>query len=161
MLNYSTKAAESISSRFVAAFKSDKIFPGPQSVLDIEITILRDAGLSGRKVEYLQSLAKEFISKELDRNSFDSMDDEQIIELLCSIKGIGPWTANMFLMFYLQRADILPVGDFGIRKGLLKFAALKSISKKKLSVVEMEELCEHWRPYRSVASFFMWKLVSE
>ncbi|KAK9722829.1 hypothetical protein K7432_002368 [Basidiobolus ranarum] len=177
----SGKAAASIMKKFILTFHPDTTtedpmklpFPSPQEVLDMEVEKLRSAGLSGRKVEYVKDLASKFLDGTVNEKKLREMDDETLATTLCSIKGIGPWTVHMFLMFNLKRLDILPVSDLGVRKAMSTHFGLKapngvSPSKKKSSFSgntylptpkEMEDLSENWKPFRSVASWYMWRMT--
>ena len=110
-------------------------------------------GLSRQKVLYLKNLSKAFIEKKIKLNSWDNMSDEEIILDLTKVKGVGRWTAEMFLIFNLCRQDIFPLDDIGMIKGLCKIHNLKyPISKEKLTRIGSK-----WRPYRSVATWYLWR----
>ncbi|CCJ31164.1 unnamed protein product [Pneumocystis jirovecii] len=138
-----------------------KIFPMPQTVRDMSPENLRLAGCSFKKIEYIKSLANNFLSGDLSAEFFSNTSDEGIMQRLTTIKGIGPWSAEMFLLFSLKRTDILSTGDLGIQRGMALMKG-KNISKpnkgkwKYMSYEEMIEMAEPWRPYRSIASWFMW-----
>lgn len=145
----STKAADSIWKRLVE--KLGKVTP--ENVMKAKEKDLRACGFSGSKVAYLQSLAQHFIdNKKLIKHWHKKTDDELIVELT-SIKGIGRWTAEMYLIFHLGRADILPVGDLGLLKGIYR-----NYNKgEKMPLAEVRALAEKWQPYRSVATWYLWR----
>jgi DNA-3-methyladenine glycosylase II len=117
---------------------------------------LRTAGLSQAKATYLRELAKHFASGKIVPRRFASMSDDDIRSVLVEVKGIGNWSVDMFLMFGLNRPDILPIGDFAVRKGMAHFFEKKLPLKDR----DLVALAEPWRPYRTVASWYMWR-VSE
>lgn len=112
-------------------------------------------GVSGRKASYLHDLATKYKSGVLSDPSILEMDDEALLRVLTTVKGIGVWSVHMFMIFSLQRPDVLPVGDLGVRKGVQLLFGLKELPKP----VQMEKLCEKWRPYRSIGSWYMWRLI--
>jgi DNA-3-methyladenine glycosylase II len=109
--------------------------------------------LSLNKAEYIRDLAKHFASARLDPREWPALDDEALIEALVDVKGIGRWTAEMFLMFHELRADVLPVGDIGLQKavGQLYFDG------RRPTLAELRTLAEGWQPYRSVATWYLWR----
>ncbi|CAD7695726.1 unnamed protein product [Ostreobium quekettii] len=129
----------------------------PEVVLSLDEECMRTIGVSGRKASYLKALATEFATGTLTDEGLRSMPDEELREALTKIKGVGPWTVDMFSMFYLGRPDILPVGDLAVRKGLKVLYNLPELP----GVPEMESITEQWRPFRSVGSSYMWKVESE
>jgi len=112
---------------------------------------LRACGLSARKIEYLQSLASKVSNQEVDFSRMDSLSNQEVIDMLVQIKGIGPWTAEMFLMFSLGREDVFSVLDLGLRNGLQK------LYKQELKPSEMVEIAKKWSPYQSVVSHYLWR----
>ncbi|EMR10160.1 hypothetical protein PNEG_01434 [Pneumocystis murina B123] len=142
-----------------------KVFPTPQEVYDISSEDLRLIGCSSRKIEYLKLLADSFLSGKISPSFFINSSDEDIIERLIAIKGIGLWSAEMFLLFSLKRTDILSTGDLGIQRGMALMKG-KNISKpnkgkwKYMSHEEMIQMAEPWRPYRSIASWFIWRITN-
>ena len=114
---------------------------------------LRAAGLSRQKTGYLRDLSEKFGSGELSDDDFDGLEDEAVIERVTLVKGIGRWTAEMFLMFSLGRPDVLPVGDLGVQRGMEVTYGLKELPKPDT----MREIAEPWRPYRSVGTWYMWR----
>jgi len=150
----SGKAAGTILKRFIALFPGKK-FPTPDDVLKIKGQKLRSVGLSNQKASYIVGLAKKFKDGSVSSKNFHRMSDEEIIEHVTSVKGIGVWTAQMFLMFTLNRPDILPTGDLGIQKGFQKLFNLKKLP----SPAQMEKLAKNWEGHRTVASWYLWKAV--
>ncbi|KAI8806926.1 DNA glycosylase [Cladochytrium replicatum] len=141
-------------------------FPQPEKVAAASIEQLRSAGLSQRKAEYVRELAQHFADGRLSSRELIKMEDEQILEKLCAIRGIGVWTVQMFLIFDLGRPNILPVGDLGVQKGMgIHFNMKGGASKKKSgkyylpNATEMEEAAECWRPYATFGSYFMWRVA--
>jgi DNA-3-methyladenine glycosylase II len=148
----STKAARSIFTRLTDRF--DGRTPTPLQVLEDDPEELRlAAGLSRPKVGYLRSLAEHVLSGELELDRLDELSDEQVIAKLVAVKGLGIWSAHMFLMFHLQRPDVLPVGDLGIRKAIQRAYALGELP----GAAEMEAIAEPWRPYRTLACRYLWR----
>ncbi len=148
----STKAARSIYLRLTERF--DGRTPTPQQVLADEPEELRAAaGLSRAKVGYLRSLAEHVLSGELELERLDELDDEVVIAELVAVKGVGMWTAHMFLMFHLQRPDVLPVGDLGIRRAIERAYGLDALPE----AAAIEGIAEPWRPYRTLACRYLWR----
>jgi DNA-3-methyladenine glycosylase II len=150
----SGKAAETISKRFRGLFGR---FPKPEDVIKTSDSKLRTAGLSGMKVTYIKDLSKRIESKELKINSLKKMTDEEIVIQLTQVKGIGRWTAEMFMIFTLGRLDVLPVGDLGLKKGIQRLYSMSELPKE----TQIEELAEKWRPYRTVATWYLWKSLKQ
>ena len=148
-------AAKAISKRFRSLY--GKKFPKPADVLETSDSKLRKTGLSGMKVKYIKDLSKNIESKKLKLRSLYKLSDDEIIEQLTQVKGIGRWTAEMFLIFSLGRMDVLPVGDLGLKKGV----QLLNSSAKLPTPDEIEELAEKWRPYRTVATWYLWKSLQK
>lgn len=118
---------------------------------------LRAAGVSPQKLTYLKDLSSRVARGRIDLEALREMEDEDIITILDEVKGIGPWTVHMLLIFTLGRTNILPVDDLGIRKGMQRLYSLEEMPKK----TEMEKLAESWQPYRSVASLYLWRAKDE
>ncbi|MDO8536908.1 MAG: DNA-3-methyladenine glycosylase [bacterium] len=152
----SGKAAATILKRFVALFPGKK-FPAPADVLKIRTEKLRSAGLSGQKANYLKDLALKFTDGTIVPKKFHTMTDVEIIEHVTAVKGIGEWTAHMFMMFTLARPDVLPTGDLGIQKAFQKLFNLKKLPNPE----HMQKLAEPWLGHRTVACFYLWRLVDE
>lgn len=151
----SGKAAATIFGRVRALGPNPSEFPSPTELLAIPEASLRAAGLSAAKATSLRDLAARVARGEIHLDALNAMDDEAVIESLCIVKGIGRWTAEMFLMFRLGRSDVLPVADLGIQKGLQRLFHLR----KRPSPDRMRTLTRHWRPYRSVACWYLWRLL--
>jgi len=113
---------------------------------------LRAAGVSPQKLTYLKDLSSRVVKGTLDLGALESMTDEEILEVLDEVKGIGPWTIHMFLIFTLGRPDVLPVGDYGIQASVQRVYGLAELPKK----AEIERLAEGWHPYSTVASLYLW-----
>jgi DNA-3-methyladenine glycosylase II len=148
-------AADAIHSRFMELYGGR--FPAPARLLSTPEERLRSAGLSGRKVKYIMDLAGRVDRGQLDLEGLAAMEDEQVVERLTEVKGIGRWTAEMFLMFCLGRPDVLPVGDLGLRRAMQKTYMLRVLPLPE----KMEKIALPWRPYRSVATWYMWKSLEK
>jgi DNA-3-methyladenine glycosylase II len=127
----------------------------PQVILKLSIPALRECGLSEAKAMSIKSLAKSVVRKEIDLFEIHKHDDDKVIELLTSIKGIGPWTAEMILMFSLGRQDIFSKGDLGLRKGIMHLYKLKKLPSDRL----MDRLAKRWSPYRTYAARVLWRVA--
>ena len=149
----SVKAAQSVWGRFAELMSGDGIVVLPNSVLALGVEAMRSAGLSGRKVEYLCDLALHFQSGKVHVAQWQTMGDEAIIEELVAIRGIGRWTAEMFLMFHLMRPNVLPLDDVGLIKGI----SVNYFSGEQVSRAEAREVGEAWAPFRSVATWYLWR----
>ena len=149
----SVKAAQSVWDRFAAAVGGPSSRLAPADVLALDTPTLRGAGLSARKAEYLGDLARHFASGAVHVPQWQQMDDEAIIEELVAIRGIGRWTAEMFLIFHLMRPNVLPLDDLGLIKGI----SLGYFSGEPVSRAEAREVGEAWAPYRSVATWYIWR----
>ena len=149
-----TKAAEAIFRRFTKLYPK---FPTATQILATRKSKLRKTGISGMKIDYLKDLARNIEDGKLKIKSLPKMSDEQVIEQLTQIKGIGRWTAEMFLIFSLGRQDVLPVHDLGLRKAVQFAFSLPQLPKPK----EVEKLGERWKPYRSIATWYLWKSLQK
>ena len=147
----STKAARSIYDRVTALFGGRT--PSPEELLAYDPEELRGAGLSRAKVTYMRSLAEHVVDGSLELDRLNELSDEEILTELTAVKGLGAWTAHMFLIFHLQRPDVLPVGDLGVRNAARQLYGLDELPKP----AELEALGEPWRPYRSLASLYLWR----
>lgn len=127
----------------------------PDAVLRLSEEQMRAAGLSGQKARYIRDLAEKTASGEVKFGRHGKMSDEEIIAELTQVKGIGVWTVQMFLMFALKRPDVFPVLDLGVRNGMQKAYGIDPKAK----YPEYEAIAENWRPYRSVASWYMWRIL--
>ena len=150
----STKAARTIYLRVVDLF--DGATPSPEQLLEASEADLRGAGLSGRKVEYIRDLAAHVLSGELELDRLDELGDEEAIEELVAVRGLGRWTAEMFLIFHLERPDVLSGGDLGIRKAVQIEYRLEEMPTPE----RVLEIGAPWRPYRSLASLYLWESLA-
>lgn len=149
----SVKAAQSVWDRLAAVLEATSTKVLPSAVLAQPVEQLRGAGLSARKVEYLNDLAQHFEAGRVHVRQWTQMDDEAIIDELVAIRGIGRWTAEMFLIFHLMRPNVLPLDDLGLLKGISQ----NYFSGEPVSRAEARELGEAWAPYRSVATWYIWR----
>jgi DNA-3-methyladenine glycosylase II len=149
----SVKAAQSVWDKFAALVASPSHKLPPPKVLGLEVAEMRAAGLSARKVEYLRDLANHFAEGHVHVKQWQQMDDEDIIDELVAIRGIGRWTAEMFLIFHLMRPNVLPLDDLGLLKGI----SVNYFSGEPVSRAEAREVGEAWAPYRSVATWYVWR----
>jgi DNA-3-methyladenine glycosylase II len=148
----STKAARAIYTRLTERFGGRA--PTPEQVLADDADELRAAaGLSRAKVGFLRSLAEHVLDGSLELERLDELSDEDVIKELIAVKGLGVWTAHMFLMFHLQRPDVLAVGDLGIRRAVMVLYGLPELP----APAELEEIAEPWRPHRTLACRFLWR----
>jgi len=145
----STKAAKTIEGRFSALFDGGAT---PAAVARVPDEKLRAVGLSGQKLKYIRDLCTRILDGSLDLETLTSLTDDEVIVALTSVKGIGRWTAEMFLIFRLQRPDVLPVGDLGIVRAVQRAYKLR----KAPSPDRLTRIGEAWRPYRSVACWYLW-----
>ena len=150
----SGKAANTIYERFVNLIPKT-VTLSPKEVLKLDKDEMRKTGLSFQKINYLRNLAYFFENNSFQKKDVERMTDEEISNALTQIKGIGQWTVDMFLMFTLNRADILPYTDLGIQKGFKKIFNMNNLPSKK----EMETHSNIWRPYRTMASWYLWRTV--
>jgi DNA-3-methyladenine glycosylase II len=144
------KAAATIMDRFVA-LAGDPLTPA--GILKLTDKQLRSVGLSKQKSSYLRDLAEKTASGLLDFSQLEEMPDAEVIEHLTQVKGIGEWTAQMFLMFTLRRPDVLPTGDYGVQAAIRKHYRKRKLPKPK----EMEKIARRWAPYRSIACWYLWR----
>jgi len=149
----SVKAAQSVWNRFAALSATPGKPLDPQAVKSLPVPSLREAGLSARKAEYLLDLSAHFSQGRVHPTQWDEMPDEDIIDELVAIRGIGRWTAEMFLIFHLMRPDVLPLDDLGLIKGI----SVNYFSGEPVSRAEAREVSEAWSPYRSVATWYLWR----
>jgi DNA-3-methyladenine glycosylase II len=150
----STKAARTIYRRVCELF--DETTPSPEQLLAASEDDLRAAGLSGRKVEYIRDLASHVLSGELELDRLDQLPDQEAIEEIVAVRGLGQWTAEMFLIFHLERPDVLSGGDLGIRKAVQVEYELDEIP----APLQVLEIGEAWRPHRSLASLYLWESLA-
>ena len=150
----SGKAAKTISDRFIALYDG-KDYPSPEDVLKTNHVTLRSVGLSNAKARYIKNISEAFLDGTVDHAHLDSLSDNEIMAQLVSIKGVGPWTVQMFLMFTLNRPDVFPTGDLGVQKGFQQYFKLAELPNP----VAMEKRAEKWKPYRTIAALYFWKVV--
>lgn len=150
----STAAGNAIERKFISLFDCQK-FPAPHQIVTKSVEDLRAAGLSRPKASYILDLAQRVASGELQIDHLHDLDDDEVRAHLTQVKGIGVWTADMVLMFALHRPDVLPLGDLGIRNAFKKLLN----REEHLSLAEMTEVAEAWRPYRTLACTYLWKIV--
>lgn len=150
----SGKAAATIFARFISLF-GDKKFPTPKQMCAMPIANMRKAGLSFQKASYLHDLAEKFESGTIRHHSLHKMKSDEIIRHLTQVKGIGLWTVQMFLIFTLNRFDVLPTGDLGVRKGFQILYKLKDLPTH----AEMEHAAKPWRQHASIVSWYLWRVA--
>ena len=150
----STKAAFTIHGRILELFGGEN--PSPQALLDVDEADLRSAGLSGRKVEYLRDLARHVLDGSLEVDRLDDLSDDEVIAEIIAVRGLGEWSAHMFLMFHLERPDVLPTGDLGIRKAAQVEYGLAGMPKPD----ELTAIAEPWRPRRTLACLYLWESLA-
>lgn len=146
----STASAAAVRERVFALFDGTVT---PEAMLAADRDELRDAGLSRTKVEYLKNAAEAFLERDLTREGLADHTDEEVIEELTTIRGVGEWTAHMYLMFVLAREDVLPLGDLGIRNGIQQLYG----DGEELTRAEMRDIADRWRPYRTYAMRYIWR----
>ena len=146
----SGKAARTIYERFLKVFPNGR--PTPATILATSDDAMRAAGLSRGKIAYLRDLSTKVLDGTVHLESLETMANDDVVAAMTKVKGIGQWSAEMFLMFRLQRADVLPVGDLGIVKAIQRHYRLR----KTPTPERMRKIAESWRPYRSVASWYLW-----
>jgi DNA-3-methyladenine glycosylase II len=149
------KVAAVIYGRLLAAVGEAGVTP--ESIMKLRIERMRRLGLSGQKTTYIRELAKHTKRGSVIFEHLPGMEDEAVIEHLTQVKGIGIWTAHMFLMFALRRPDVLPVGDLGIRMAMKKAYQLSELPKP----AEMEQIAAPWRPWASIASWYLWRSLDK
>ena len=150
----STKAARTIHGRVLELFGGAT--PSPEQLLEASEEELRGCGLSGRKVEYVRDLATHVLDGELELERLGALSDEEVVAEIVAVRGLGQWTAEMFLLFHLERPDVLSGGDLGIRKAVqieYELAEMPSPSR-------VLEIGEAWRPHRSLASLYLWESLA-
>ncbi len=149
----SVKAAQAVWERFVALSADQTPHLQPAAIAQLAPDRMRAAGLSARKVEYIADLAQHFASGAVHVRQWDEMDDDAIIDELVAIRGIGRWTAEMFLIFHLMRPNVLPLDDVGLLKGI----STNYFSGEPVSRAEAREVGDAWAPFRSVATWYIWR----
>lgn len=156
----STKASDAIRGRLEAAIQEHRTTPVKRgkaycakTIVKFSADELRAIGLSRQKSTYIQSLAQHVVDGDIDLSTINKLSDEEVIESLVQVKGIGRWTAQMFLIFSLARMDILPVDDLGIKTAIHNAYSLDELPDKS----QIETIAEPWRPYASIASWYLWR----
>lgn len=147
----STQAAKTICSRLEAVLGKDRW--RPTKVLKTKLNLLRKCGLSAAKVLSLFDLAQKISDRTVPTKKLSQMDDDEVRSCLLEVRGIGPWSVDMFLMFSLGRTDVLPVGDFGLRAGVRDLFAMAELP----GATKLEELAQPWKPFRSIATWYVWR----
>lgn len=148
----STKAAATIYDRFINLFENK--VPTPENLLKISVEELRAVGLSSQKASYVKNIAEHFIQNPRDKKYWNKKSDDEIIQELTSIKGVGVWTVQMVLMFTLKRENIFPINDLIIKNSVIKYYKITDQGKEQLKVIE--KIVAKWSPYKSIACFYLW-----
>ena len=148
-------AASAIMRRVFAIFGDEERTPAPQDFLRVSDADLRTAGLSRQKTSYLRDLAQHIVDGRLDFEALAFVEDIAVVDHLTAVRGVGEWSAQMFLMFHLGRPDVLPVGDLGVRKGMQAAYGLRKEPSRKRA----QRIGAPWAPYRSVGSWYMWRAM--
>lgn len=151
----STKAADSITHRFVSLFDGRRA--NPERVQDLSVDQLRGVGLSNQKVKYMKDLSEKFMDGTIRPRRMPYLKNEEIIEQLTEVYGIGRWTAEMFLIFSLNRLDVLPLGDLAFRAGLKQIYNMKALPTPE----KMRALGRKWHPFETVGTWYTWRILDE
>ena len=151
----SIKAAESITQRVQSLFENK--MPTPEKMTAIPLKLLRQSGLSGQKVKYLKDLSAKFLDDSIRPQRFPYQNNEEIIETLTTVYGIGRWTAEMFLIFSLGRINVLPIGDLGLKAGIKQIYNMRCLPSSK----RMLELGKKWHPMETVATWYAWRIQDD
>ena len=151
----SVKAADTIFARFCALFAPDNI-PDAARLLQLDDETIRRSGFSRSKVAFLRDLATHVVENRLMLDQLHELEDRLVLEQLTAVKGIGTWTAEIFMLFRLQRPDVFPVDDLGLLKAAHKIYGLRQRPTKK----KLLKMADAWRPYRSVAAWYLWRSLS-
>lgn len=146
----SIKASDTIFNRFKKLFLKEKITP--ESVVKISDAKIRKCGISFNKIKYIKGIAQASIDKQIDFKKLDKLSDQEVIDELIKLKGVGQWTAEMFLMFTLGRSDIFSAGDLGLQNAMIKIYKLEKPKREELLIIS-----EKWSPHRTIASRILWK----
>tara|TARA_B110000438_G_C15445131_1_gene492145 strand:+ start:16 stop:657 length:642 start_codon:yes stop_codon:yes gene_type:complete len=150
----SGKVANTIFNRFLDLFPADE-FPTPKTVIEMKPDQIRSAGVSNPKVKYIQNISEAFLNGSIDHENLINLPNQEIMKQLTLIKGIGPWTVQMFLMFTLLRSDVFPTGDLGVQKG---FKIYFKLQEKPGSEIMLSR-AKLWKPYRTIMAMYFWKVV--
>lgn len=148
----SIKAASTIVRRFTAIYPN-RSFPSPKDILSTPDKKLREVGISNQKVRYLKDLSQKFLEGIMTPSKFHDMSDEEIIAQLTKVKGVGRWTAEMFLIFSLGRPNVLPIDDLGLQKAVQQCYGLENLPSEE----EIRTLAKKWEPYCTVATWYLWR----
>lgn len=146
-------AANAIQKRFLALYGDDSQPPTPEQLLATTDEDLRAAGVSRQKIGYMRDLALHVHEGRLDLEDLTQVDDDEVLRRITAVKGLGDWSAHMYLMFHLGRPDVLPIGDLGVRNGMRLTYGLEATPTPKQAI----EIGARWAPYRSVGSWYMWR----
>ena len=146
-------AANAIQRRFLALYGEDSLPPTPEQLLATSDEELRGAGLSRQKMGYMRDLALHVHEGRLELDKLVYLDDEEVIRRITAVKGLGEWSAHMYLMFHLGRPDVMPIGDLGVRNGMRLTYGLEETPTPK----QAAEIGARWAPYRSIGSWYMWR----
>ncbi len=147
-------SAKAIHHRFISIYDPEP-YPSPEKVMSTDLDVLRSVGLSFSKAKYIKNIATAFLEDPVRYKTLDDRSDEDIIQLLTEIKGVGPWTAQMFLMFTLNRPDVFPVTDLALQKGFQHYFELDDLPKEN----QMLEWSQKWIPHRTTVSLFFWRIL--
>ncbi|HEX5668956.1 MAG TPA: DNA-3-methyladenine glycosylase 2 family protein [Chitinophagaceae bacterium] len=150
----STKVAKVIRDRFLDLYEGK--FPTPQQIIDTPVTTFRGIGFSNAKASYIHNVARFAMEQGMEDRKLNKMNDEEVIEYLVPIKGVGRWTVEMLLIFTLGREDVFAVDDLGIQNAMISLYGIDKTDKKKMKA-EMVEIAERWKPFRSYACMYLWK----
>ena len=153
----SVKVAAVIAKRFLSLFEDQ--YPHPEIILSTNIEDLRTIGLSYQKANYIRNIASHFTENQLLQKDWKELEDEEIINELCKIKGVGLWTSQMVLMFSLYRMDVFPIGDLAIRNAMILHYNLDNTVRDRL-YQQLTEIADNWRPYRSIACHYLWASIN-
>ncbi len=149
----SIKVAKAIYNRFISLFPGQ--YPGAEMLLALDEAQLRSAGLSGAKAAYIQHIARFHLSYPVSFEALQGLPDEEVIALLTQIKGVGKWTAQMVLMFPMDRPDVFPVDDLVIRQQMIRWYGIQAVGKELKQ--QLTAIAENWRPHRTLACKYLWK----
>ncbi len=149
------KAAQTIFNRFISLYPTQS--PNPQEIIDTPIEKLREVGLSNSKANYIQNIAKACVEGSLDFSKLYTMTDDDVISALTTIKGVGKWTAQMFLIFNLSRPNVFSYGDLGLMKAITKLYGYK----KTPSIATISRIVKRWDPYKTYATLSLWKYIDD
>ena len=152
----SSKAAGTIENRFLELYNPNR-YPSPEEVLKTPAEVIQNVGISRMKTEYIRGLAKVIVDRDIRLDKLTELSNDEVGTVLKQVRGIGQWTVDMFLIFSLNRPDVFPLNDLGIQKGLMLFLG----RAKYLNRESMLSYSEKWKPYRTLVSLYLWKIVDE